>query len=78
MDIRGSQYDVHPSDCTQFTGKSFFHPTVDHHLSLTLCTRFWRSYLRCYDQFLHNLKVVGCVSGRTACDHVSNYSTFNF
>lgn len=28
MDTRGPEHDVHPSDCTQFTGKNVFHFTL--------------------------------------------------
>lgn len=41
MDIGGSQYDVHPPDCTQFTGTSLIQFLVDHHLSLSFCSRFF-------------------------------------
>lgn len=43
---------------------------------LTLCTRFCCSYLLFSLVFLQNLKVVGCVSERSLCNHVSDCFTF--
>lgn len=62
MDTGGPQHDVHPSDCTQFTGESLFQFQFILLVSDPLHAVFVDLICAVLTSVLRNIKAVGCVS----------------
>lgn len=65
MDTGGPQYDVHPSDCAQFTGKS-----------LSLVSDLKHSFFLLFLFFVYTISKLWGVSVREACVITSQTSIF--